>query len=104
MRDGTSGFHLTEKKDGSISIFYADYGVSQFDGGDFENTYILNADNTKLFREALAKEYSGTLDEMIEAAFGRSFSDWKFKEFCKENGIRYSNDTWVSAGDWDDRW
>ena len=101
MRDGTSGFHLTEKKDGSISIFYADYGVSQFGGGDFENTYVLDAENAKLFRAALAKQYSGPLSKMIKAAFGKNFNDQKFWDFCKENGIRYSNDTWVSGGNFD---
>ena len=40
MREGTSGFWLTEQ-DGMISIGYEDYGVSEFGGGDFEKTYYL---------------------------------------------------------------
>lgn len=103
MREGTSGFYLTEEKDGSISIFYADYKVSEFGGGDFENTYTLDAENAKRFREALSKEHSGTLKKMIRSAFGKNFNDQKFWDFCKENGIQYSNDTWVSH-DYDDRW
>lgn len=95
MREGTSGFWITQK-DGKISIGYEDYGVSLFGGGDFEHTYYLDEENSKKLIDALEREYKGTLDEMLEIAFGRSFSDHKFWDFCKKNGIKYSSSTWSS--------
>lgn len=96
MREGTSGFWLTEREDGSISIGYVDYGVSMFGGSDFEMTYELNAENAEKFITALKKEYQGSTKEMIEAAFGRGFKDPDFREFCKKHDIRYSSSTWTS--------
>ena len=93
MRESTSGFWSTFK-DGQISIGYADYGVSQFGGGDFEKTYYLDKENSKKFIDALEKEYTGSLYEMIESAFGRNFNDPKFWDFCKQNDIKYSSSTW----------
>ena len=93
MREGTSGFWV-EEKDNKISIGYEDYGVSQFGGGDFEKTYYLDEENSKKFVSELQKEYQGSLEEMIEAAFGRGFSDPKFWDFCKKCGIKYSSSTW----------
>lgn len=93
MREGTSGF-WTEENDNKISIGYVDYGVSQFDGGDFEKTYYLDEENSKKFVSTLRKEYQGSLEEMIESAFGREFSDRKFWDFCKNYGIEYSSSTW----------
>lgn len=93
MREGTSGFWVNDN-DGRISIGYADYGVSQFGGGDFERTYYLNEENSKKFKAALEREYKGSLSEMIEAAFGKSFNDPLFWDFCKKHGIEYSSSTW----------
>ena len=93
MREGTSGFWVTEKE-GEISIGYEDYGVSQFGGGDFERTYYLKNENAERFVAALKEEYSGSLEEMIEAAFTRNFKDSAFVEFCKRHGIEYSSSTW----------
>ena len=93
MREGTSGFWV-EDKDNKISIGYEDYGVSQFGGGDFEKTYYLDEENSKKFVYELQKEYQGSLEEMIEAAFGRGFNDQKFWNFCKKHGIVYSSSTW----------
>ena len=93
MREGTSGFWV-EEKDNKISIGYEDYGVSQFGGGDFEKTYYLDEGNSEKFVSELQKEYQGSLEEMIEAAFGREFSDPKFWDFCKKHGIKYSSSTW----------
>ena len=93
MREGTSGFWVEIKDDG-ISIGYEDYGVSEFGGGDFERTYYIKGENAERFISALQKEYVGTLEEMIEAAFGKSFNDPAFWDFCKKNGIEYSSSTW----------
>ncbi len=93
MREGTSGFWVTNQ-DGAISIGYADYGVSEFGGGDFEKTYYLNKENSKKFVNALQKEYQGSLKEMIEAAFEKNFNDPLFWDFCKKYGIVYSSSTW----------
>ena len=93
MREGTSGFWYTER-DGAIEIGYTDFGVSQFGGGDFERTYYLDKENSEKFLAALGKEYSGTPEKMIEAAFGKNFNDALFWEFCKKNGIEYSSSTW----------
>lgn len=95
MREGTSGFWV-EEKDNKISIGYEDYGVSQFGGGDFERTYFLNEVNSKRLISELQKEYDGSLEKMIEAAFGRNFSDTKFWDFCKKHGIKFSSSTWSS--------
>ena len=93
MRAGTSGFWVTETN-GCITIGYEDYGVSEFGGGDFERTYYLNKENSQKFLQALQKEYSGSLEEMIEAAFGKSFKDYAFWDFCKKHEIKYSSSTW----------
>ncbi|MBE6697586.1 MAG: hypothetical protein E7581_03595 [Ruminococcaceae bacterium] len=93
MREGTSGFWVTQTDDG-ISIGYADYGVSQFGGGDFERTYYLDKENAKTFVTSLQSEYQGTLEQMIEAAFGRGFNDALFWDFCKKHNIKYSSSTW----------
>ena len=95
MRESTSGFWLTENENGVV-IGYADYGVGMFGGGDFEKNYILDGENAEKLRAALANEYVGSLEEMIEAAFSRNFSDRKFWDFCKRNGIEYSTSTWSS--------
>ena len=93
MRESTSGFWVTET-DGRISIGYADYGVSEFGGGDFERTYYLNRENSQKLISELQKEYQGSPEDMIEAAFGRGFNDSKFWDFCKKRGIEYSSSTW----------
>ena len=93
MREGTSGFWV-EKKNGKISIGYEDYGVSEFGGGDFEKTYYLDEENSKKLVTALKKEYKGSLENMIESAFGRNFCDPDFWSFCKEHGIEYTSSTW----------
>lgn len=88
MRRGTSGFWLNEKDDGSISIGYEDYGVSEFGGGDYEQTYNLDCENALKLKHALQVTYNGSLKEMIEAAFGIEFSDRKFWSLCRENNIK----------------
>ncbi len=93
MREGTSGFWVTQTPQG-IRIGYTDFGVSQFGGGDFERTYSMSVENSNRFVAALEKEYQGSLEEMIEAAFGRGFKDPLFWEFCKAHGIEYSSTTW----------
>ena len=93
MREGTSGFWVIKKR-GTISIGYEDYGVSEFGGGDFEKTYYLDKENAKKFVRALKKEYHGSLKKMIREAFGENFSDPDFWNFCKENGITYTDSTW----------
>ena len=95
MREGTSGFWVTQS-DEKISIGYEDYGVSQFGGRDFEKTYYLDEENSQKLITALKKEYTGTLSEMIEAAFGKNFSDPTFWDFCQKNGIKYTSSTWSS--------
>jgi len=93
MREGTSGFWITQK-DGKISIGYEDYGVSEFGGGDFERTYYLDEDNSKKFVAVLSEKYNGSLGEMIEAAFGKNFADRVFWDFCRIHDIKYTSSTW----------
>ena len=93
MREGSSGFWVIEQ-DGKLSIGYEDYGVSQFGGGGFEKTYYLDGENSKKLVAALQREYKGSLTEMIESAFGRTFNDPVFWNFCKKNDIKYSSSTW----------
>ncbi len=94
MREGTSGFWVTEDN-GRISIGYEDYGVSQFGGGNFEMTYRLDEENSQRLVAELRKEYRGTLGEMIEAAFGKNFRDPDFRSFCRERAIEYSSFSWT---------
>ena len=93
MREGTSGFWVSQT-DGMIRIGYADYGVSQFGGGDFERTYTLDAEQSEKLLVALRQEYEGTLKEMLKAAFGHGFNDPLFWDFCKKHNIQYSSSTW----------
>jgi len=95
MRNGTSGFWL-EEYNGGIRIGYEDYGVSEFGGSDFEKTYCLDKENSEKLRAALSEEYTGTFEEMIEAAFTRNFSDRLFEDFCQTRNIKYSSFTWYS--------
>ena len=95
MREGTSGFWVTEEN-GAISIGYEDYGVSEFGGGDFEKTYYLDKENSEKFVTALKKKYKGSLEKMIRTAFGKNFNDPAFWDFCKQNNITYASSTWCS--------
>ena len=95
MREGTSGVWVTEEN-GKISIGYTDFVVSTFGDSDYEKTYTLDEVNAKKFKEALEKEYSGTLYEMVVEAFGKNFNDPAFWNFCKQNEIEYSSFSWMS--------
>ena len=93
MREGTSGFWVIQEH-GRIRIGYEDYGVSQFGGGDFERTYCLDEENSTKLINALREHHQGSLEKMIEAAFGKHFHDPTFWEFCKLHQIEYSSSTW----------
>lgn len=95
MREGTSGFWV-EEKDNKISIGYEDYGVSQFDGGDFEKIYYFDEVNSQKFIHALERKHKGSLEKMIRAAFGKNFKEQAFWNFCKKNNIEYTYSTWIS--------
>ena len=90
----TSGIMIEEKEDGTIELFFADYDVEEFGGHDFECTITLDKDNSDKFREALAKDYKGTLKEMVVEAFTWEFSMRTFSAFCRKNGIKYDMSTW----------
>ncbi len=94
MNKTTNSFWVTEQ-DGEIRIGYEDYGVSLFGDCDVEKSYYLCKENSQKFIDALKKEYCGSLEKMIEAAFGKKFDDHAFREFCKNNGIEYSSFVWV---------
>ena len=96
MREGTSGFWIEESQE-ALSIGYEDYGVSQFGGGSFECTYTMKNENAEKFKQFLARRYDGTLEQMVEAAFGKNFNDNLFKSFCNSNNIEYTVSTWVSG-------
>ena len=90
----TSGIMVTENDDGTIELFYVDFGVEEFGGHDFECTYNLDFENSEKLRNALKKQYTGTLKEMIVSAFTEVFSARKFREFCRENEIQYDVSFW----------
>jgi hypothetical protein len=54
----------------------------------------LHGENARKFLEALQETYQGSLQEMIQAAFGKNFNDPVFWDFCKTRGIAYSSSTW----------
>ena len=87
MREGTSGFWTTQK-DGKITIEYVDFGVSEFGGNDFEKTYCLDKENAEKFVAELQKQYEGTLDEMIESAFGKKFQRSSFLGVLQKSRYR----------------
>ena len=99
MKKGTSGFWIQEKNDGSLVIGYEDYGVSEFGGGDYEQTYNLDSENALKLKNVLQVTNNGSLEKTIEAAFGKEFSDRKFWTFCEENNIKYSQSSWISGTD-----
>ena len=90
----TSGIMVTEKDDGTIELFFADYGVEEFGGHDYECTYKFDKQNSDKFRKALTENYAGTLKEMVVAAFTEKFNVPTFNEFCKKNEIVFQKDVW----------
>ena len=90
----TSGIKVTEKEDGTVELFFVDFGVEEFGGHDYECTYILDKDNATKFRNELSKLYSGTLEEKVISAFTKNFSVSKFNKFCQANGIDFQKTTW----------
>lgn len=99
MRKGTSGFALTEKESGAIVIEYVDFVVSEFGGSDYERSYYLDGENAAKLKSTLSLLHEGSLEEMIEAEFGRTFNDKRFWDFCREHGIAYSSSSWTSGAD-----
>ena len=95
MREGTSGVWVTYENN-KLEIGYEDYGVSLFGGGDFECVYKLDEENSKKFIQLLSKTYNGSVKEMVVLAFGETFSDSEFVNFCKKNNIEYNKSTWTS--------
>lgn len=90
----TSGIQVTEKEDGTIELFFMDFGVEEFGGHDYECTYKFDKENSDKFRSALGKLYNGTLEEMVIAAFTKDFSVSKFNDFCIANDIDYQRTVW----------
>ena len=91
----TSGISVEELPDGRLELFCADYNVDAFGGSDYECTYTFDVENTKKFREALVKKgYTGSLEEMVVAAFTKQFSVPTFIAFCHENDIAYDRSVW----------
>ena len=92
----TSGIQVTEFDDGRVELFYADYGVGMFGDGEFECTYYLNAENAQKLRAALEAQYTGSLQDMVVAAFTWKFKGSLFRAFCKEHDIDYRESFWSS--------
>ena len=90
----TSGIYVTEKADGTIELFFCDYGVEEFGGHDYECTYKFDKENSDKFRIALSNNYSGSLKEMVIAAFTKDFSVPVFYNFCKEYDITFEKSVW----------
>ncbi len=90
----TSGIKVTENEDGTIELFYVDYGVEQFGGRDFECTYKLDKENAEKFRKALNERYTGTLSEKVISAFTKNFNTTAFNDFCRQHGIAFDQTTW----------
>ena len=90
----TSGIQVSKIRGGKLELFFCDYCVEEFGGNDYESTFILNRKNAKIFCKALKKIYSGTLQEMVEQAFGKNFSVSQFNAFCNENKIKYTSSNW----------
>lgn len=90
----TSGITVNEKDDGTIELFFCDYDVEEFGGHDFECTYKFDKENSEKFRNALSQSFSGSLEEMVIAAFSKNFIVPFFYSFCKVNGITFEVSIW----------
>ncbi len=91
---GDSSGMLLQEDDNEISIGFVDFEVSMFGGRDYECFYILKKENADLFREALAKQYTGDLFEQCTQAFTIKFSCTRFEKFCDDLGIKYILNTY----------
>lgn len=85
---------FTQNDDGSVRLEVVDFGVSEFDGGDWECWYDLDKDNAQLLFNELSKLHKGSFQEMVIAQFGDTFAIPEFVKFCKEHNIEYSHGTW----------
>ena len=92
----TSGAMVTLENDGSFIIQYVDYNVGFFGGASYEVTIEMDKENSDKFQDALRKKYRGSIEKMIKAAFTKKFKEQKFRDFCKENDIKYERSSWTS--------
>lgn len=91
----TSGLLLLENKDGSLEIGYCDYNVDFFGGGEYEVNYLINKEDSLILKDYLAKNYKGSLKEMLIAEIGENMSETKFKELLKKLNIQAKRDSWI---------
>ena len=104
MRKDTSGLLLYENADGSMELGYCDYGVGEFNGGDYDVTYRIDKGNADKLREYFSKKKGGSLKEKMVAEFGKNLSEEKLRKALKKLGVDYIRDSWVSFSDFDDEW
>ncbi|MBQ7624945.1 MAG: hypothetical protein IJS65_06705 [Clostridia bacterium] len=90
----TSGIDVTENDDGTVELFFCDFDVEMLGGSDYECTIKFDRENSEKFRNVLSKRYSGSLEEMVVAAFTSNFSVPVFEDFCKKNGIVFDRSVW----------
>ncbi|MBR3124899.1 MAG: hypothetical protein IKF42_05665 [Mogibacterium sp.] len=88
-------FWLEEKPDGGVTIWIEDYNVEAFGGADYEWCYSLNSVNTKKLTDILSCSNNGTLEQMIESAFGIHLDKLSPKQWLDENGVEYEFFSWV---------
>ena len=91
----TSGLLLTEHKDGSLQIEYADYNTPL--GGEFESIYFLNKENAIKLRKLMRKMHPLlNLKKALIREVGKNLSDQKLVDLLVKNEIKYDHSTWVS--------
>ena len=94
MKKGTMFY--SEHKDGGITLGYEDCNVECFGGCDYEATYNLSKESTDQFRAILAKDHSGTLEQMIIEVFGIHLDKESLSQWFDKHNIKYDLFTWIS--------
>ena len=88
-------FWLEEKPEGGVTIWIEDYEVEALGGADYEWCYSLNPENTRKLTDILSMSNSGSLAQMIEAAFGIHLDKVSVKMWLDANGVEYEFFSWV---------
>ena len=85
----TSSVQVTVKEDGSVELYFASLNIDAVGGDDFKCVYIFDGENSAKFSRALKKIYDGSMQQMVESAFTKTFNLYEFYKFCILNGIDF---------------
>ena len=89
-------FWVERENSGKLRIGGEDYDVQWFGGGDHEMVYTFSPASAAELERVLGETQTGSLEQMIEAEFGRSLEKKRFSAWLEERGIEYDHFTWTS--------